>query len=210
MRSKVYTIGRSEECDIRIDDPTNITSGKHAVFKVVKAGRYTITDCSTNGTYVNGIKIEPNVEVPVMRKDAISFAHMVDFDWNLIPDDRKRNRMILISVTAGAILLCLIVLAAAKYMGRPQSNPKTSGFGNQTSLPAPTKDSLAVKDSLSKIFVSPDNEQSKDNELEKAGSKGKSRPVLKDKKSEEASADAEQQVDTTTKKTEKKVTNPLI
>jgi len=50
---KTYWIGRREEMDIRIDDPS--MSGMHAELVQGDDGRYHITDCaSTNGVFLIG------------------------------------------------------------------------------------------------------------------------------------------------------------
>ena len=48
-----YTIGRSENNDIVINDKSNIVSSNHAVFEEIN-GKFYITDLSTNGTFVKG------------------------------------------------------------------------------------------------------------------------------------------------------------
>lgn len=68
---KVYSIGREHGCDILINDNTDVISRRHAVLNVSPSGKMTIVDQSHNGTYVNGIRISPNVPVPVTRKDNI-------------------------------------------------------------------------------------------------------------------------------------------
>lgn len=106
---KIYKIGRDpEDCDIVIDDPSDMTSRQHAVLKINKKGKYSIADCSSNGTYVNGIKIESGVEVPVTRKDRISFAHVIDLDWDFIPNPAKKMRIAIFSTLGGILLLCII------------------------------------------------------------------------------------------------------
>lgn len=89
--NKVYTIGRDSTCDIVIMDPTDVVSRLHATLKVNGNGKYVLIDQSTNGTYVNGIRMTTNEEVPVTRKDVISFAHIRDLDWNKIPKEKTRN-----------------------------------------------------------------------------------------------------------------------
>lgn len=106
---KIYKIGRDQQdCDIIIDDPSGMTSRVHAVIKINKKGKYSIADCSSNGTYVNGIKIESGVEVPVTRKDRISFAHVVDLDWRFIPNPAKKRKTIIFSILAVIILICAV------------------------------------------------------------------------------------------------------
>lgn len=87
---KIYTIGREEGCDIVIPDNSDVISRLHATIRIESEDKIFITDQSRNGTYVNGMKISSNVEVPVSRKDVISFAHIVDFDWTLIPKQRSK------------------------------------------------------------------------------------------------------------------------
>lgn len=103
---KVYSIGREVGCDIVINDRTDVISRRHAILNVMPSGKMTIVDQSSNGTYVNGIRISPNVPVPVTRKDNISFAHVARLDWNLIP--RPQLTYILWGVAAfvGIVILC--------------------------------------------------------------------------------------------------------
>lgn len=82
---KVYTIGRDLGCDIVINDSTDVISRRHATLNVASNGKMTIVDSSHNGTYVNGIRISQNVPVPVTRKDSISFAHVAQLNWNMVP-----------------------------------------------------------------------------------------------------------------------------
>ena len=66
--NKVYTIGRDPSCDIVIADPTDVVSRVHASLKVKGVGKYILVDQGRNGTYVNGIKMSPNEEIPVSKK----------------------------------------------------------------------------------------------------------------------------------------------
>lgn len=100
----IYTIGRDASCDIILQDPSNVVSRVHATLRVGKRGKYTISDQSMNGTYVNGIRIAQGVEFPVSRKDVISFAHQLDFDWSLIPNVALRRKIVVFSIIAGLLL----------------------------------------------------------------------------------------------------------
>ena len=86
---KTYSIGRDLNCDIVINDSTDVISRRHALLNITPSGKMTIIDQSSNGTYVNGIKISPNVPVPVTRKDTISLAHVAKLDWALVPDEGR-------------------------------------------------------------------------------------------------------------------------
>lgn len=103
---KVYSIGREVGCDIVINDNSDVISRRHATLNVASSGKMTIVDLSHNGTYVNGIRISPNVPVPVTRKDNVSFAHVARLDWNLIPNT---NATIIRWAIIGVIALLLIV-----------------------------------------------------------------------------------------------------
>ena len=103
---KVYSIGREESCDIIIDDRTDVISRRHAALNVTSMGKMTIVDYSHNGTYVNGIRISPNVPVPVTRKDNISFAHVARLDWRVIPNTQaKIIRYVILAVVAVLLVI---------------------------------------------------------------------------------------------------------
>lgn len=137
---KVYSIGREAGCDIVIHDSTDVISRRHAVLSVTSSGKMTITDQSHNGTYVNGIRITPNVPVPVTRKDNVSFAHVARLDWNRVP---KSNGTILAYVIGGvAALLVIIALAVGAYFLFSGSDDPTPPVYNP-----PTENELVKSDS---------------------------------------------------------------
>ena len=115
---KVYSIGREAGCDIVINDRTDVISRRHATLTVMSFGKMTITDQSTNGTYVNGIRIQPNTPFPVSRKDKVSFAHVARLDWNQVPDD---GAAIMRWSIIGAVTILLIVCAVFgyRYLNQP-------------------------------------------------------------------------------------------
>ena len=103
---KIYSIGRENECDIIINDASNVISRRHAMLTISRFGKMTITDQSQNGTYVNGIRISPNVPVPITRNDTISFAHIAQLDWRLIPNQFAK----LLWWCLGSICALLVVI----------------------------------------------------------------------------------------------------
>lgn len=106
---KTYSIGREVSCNIVINDRTDVISRRHAVLTVSSSGKMTITDLSSNGTYVNGIRISPNTPVPVTRKDNVSFAHTARLDWNQIPKTVSPLRWVLISLAALIVVAGVVV-----------------------------------------------------------------------------------------------------
>lgn len=108
---KVYSIGREVGCDIVINDSTDVISRRHATLNVTSSGKMTIIDQSHNGTYVNGIRISPNVPVPVTRKDNVSFAHVARLDWNMVP----KTTSPMMYVAAALVAVALVVGGVMGY-----------------------------------------------------------------------------------------------
>jgi pSer/pThr/pTyr-binding forkhead associated (FHA) protein len=110
---RIYTIGRDPQCDIIIQDVRGIVSRVHAVLKVEPNGKMYIKDQSMNGTYINGMRVTANVEIPVSRKDVISFANVMDLDWTIIPNPTKKRMAIigfsLLGITVAGLLTWLIL-----------------------------------------------------------------------------------------------------
>lgn len=106
---KALSIGRDQTCDIVINDSTDVISRRHAILNISSSGKITLIDQSRNGTYVNGIRISPNVPVPVSRKDIISFAHVAKLDWNAVPTSNVGMRYALIGAVAVLVIACGIL-----------------------------------------------------------------------------------------------------
>lgn len=119
---KIYTIGREEGCDIVIPDSSDVISRLHATIRIDSENKIYITDQSRNGTYVNGIKISSNVEVPVSRKDVISFAHIVDFNWSLIPKQRSKYLKWAIVISSFIVIVGFVAYFAITP-GKPTDSP---------------------------------------------------------------------------------------
>ena len=118
---KVYSIGREFGCDIVIDDNTDVISRRHATLNVSPSGKMTIVDLSHNGTYVNGIRINQNVPVPVTRKVNISFAHVARLDWDQIPN----TNAIIVKYALLGLLALMVIVGAIYLIGFTGSKPET-------------------------------------------------------------------------------------
>jgi diguanylate cyclase (GGDEF)-like protein len=67
---KSYTIGRSEECDIHIDEPS--VSRFHAVLRLYEDGSLLISDCeSRNGTFHNGMRLQNEDAIKLIGGDKL-------------------------------------------------------------------------------------------------------------------------------------------
>lgn len=113
--NKVYTIGRDETCDIILRDNSDVVSRVHATLKSNGHGKYTLVDQSRNGTYVNGIRMSTNEEIPVTRKDVISFAHIQDLDWEQIVEEKKGKKIILLLIIS-FIAITAIAYSVIRYL----------------------------------------------------------------------------------------------
>lgn len=70
LTEESYTIGRTEACDVCIPDPT--ISGHHCTLVRMSNGSFGVRDeGSTNGTRVNGVKIEGEDVQPLVHSDIL-------------------------------------------------------------------------------------------------------------------------------------------
>lgn len=127
---KLYTIGRDLQNDIVLEDPTDVISRLHATIRFDGSKMYLI-DQSQNGTYVNGMRMSANEEVPVSRKDTVSFANVTNLDWNLLPDPSKA-RMKKIWFVLCFILSLLLLLWVFLHFTRKQEPVSTEGTKTET------------------------------------------------------------------------------
>ncbi len=144
---KIYTIGRDSGCDIVIPDNTDVTSRLHATLRVESNGKIYLTDQSLNGTYVNGMKMSSNVEIPVSRNDVVSFAHIYNLDWNLVPKQKNGAIGIVISIIAVIAISAAGIYLYLSYKDVPQ-NPEPEKQNVKKESPTPKvikKDTPAVK-----------------------------------------------------------------
>ena len=146
---KTYSIGRDVNCDIVINDSTDVISRRHALLNVTSSGKMTIIDQSSNGTYVNGIRISQNVPVPVTRKDTISLAHVTKLDWSMVPKSNTYMRYALFGFVG------ILIVVGAVFGIRAFTDTEYKGNDNNQ---APLVDSVALKkterarlDSLAKV-----------------------------------------------------------
>ena len=139
---KVYSIGRETGCDIVMNDNTNVISRRHATLTVMPFGKMTIMDQSHNGTYVNGIRIQPNVPYPVSRKDNVSFAHVAPLDWSRVPNAQMAIVKYVVIGILSVLLLALLVWGGVKIFSKSAS---TTGSG-AAEVEVPTMPSTETTD----------------------------------------------------------------
>lgn len=158
---KSYSIGREETCNIIVNDPTQMVSRRHATLNV-DGRKMTIVDSSSNGTYINGIRIQSGSPVPVTRKDVVSFAQVAELDWKCIPDESGRKLGY-----ALAILAVLLLVGGGTWYFLEKNNEKQNVTMHQeedawqnltkkvdslkTAIPILTADVKSCTDSLATV-----------------------------------------------------------
>ena len=118
---KIYTIGRDEGCDIVIPDSTDVISRLHATIRVESNDKIFLIDQSRNGTYVNGMKMSSNVEIPVSRKDVVSFAHIYNLDWSLVPKHKGNTIKTIFIILGSLIVMTGIAYAIISYLNNQEA-----------------------------------------------------------------------------------------
>lgn len=82
----IISIGRDENNRIVLEDPAQAISNYHAELKIKDNGAMYLYDKSTNGTFVNGIRIAPKQDFPVQRGNTVLFANKVGLNWSTVPE----------------------------------------------------------------------------------------------------------------------------
>ena len=116
---RILTIGRDYSCDIHINDSSDIVSRNHATIEVARGDKYFITDTSSNGTYVNGMRIPSHQRYQLNRGDEVSLAHAALLDWSLVPKD---NTIVLsLAATLATLAVMAVVVFAVMHFGSSSS-----------------------------------------------------------------------------------------
>lgn len=105
---KKILIGRGAGNDIRLKDESDRVSRRQAVIEVSPFGKMRIHDTSSNGTFVNGERVEKPGGRDVKRGDKVDFAHVMELDWNLVKDPYKGMK-IAISVFVVALIAAAVL-----------------------------------------------------------------------------------------------------
>ena len=100
---KVISIGRDSTQNICYDN--EMVSRRHALLKIYSNGKIELISMGKNGTFVNGIMCKQNVAYPIKRKDVVSFAHVCELDWSLVPNPFRWLKI------SGIVLFVLVFLA---------------------------------------------------------------------------------------------------
>ncbi len=201
---KTYSIGRDLSCDIVINDSTDVISRRHALLNITSSGKMTIIDQSSNGTYVNGIRITQNVPVPVTRKDIVSLAHVAKLDWNQVPQSNQWIKYVIGAVAVAVVMLGVVL--SVKYLKQNSDNNDDGSLS-----PTEQVDSTAIKQKEAARLDSIKNVERQDSikkalEKERQGQIKETKKVpqtkkeIKKEKKEEKSKDAKDKGKSSNKK----------
>ena len=108
--SRTIKIGRHESNDYVLSDKNAETSRNHAALTIYQDGSMEIEDFSSNGTYINGNKINNEKKI-VTGSDVVSFADQEVFDWSKI-GNKKRSMS---SMSPAWLLLPILLLGGVIF-----------------------------------------------------------------------------------------------
>lgn len=116
---KKIVIGRAKDCDVIIEDKSDLVSRHHAIIAFNFWGKMTLCDTSKNGTFVNGERITQKV---VKKSDDVSLGQVWSLDWKTIKDPYRFIKLgIVIGILVAVIAICAIIFWLSKP--KPSSEP---------------------------------------------------------------------------------------
>ena len=176
---KKLTIGRSPECDIQIKDSTEKVSRRHAIITFSPTGKMMLYDTSSNGTFVNGEKVQKPNGMPIQRGDKVDLGHVAELDWDQISDPYKSTRLlflilfIVLFLGIGAFFVYTLVIADEVTEKEETEQVEESGPAME-----PT-DSLDVKSTKGKEVAPAVEEITAPSPNEKGGKEEKTAKTVK-------------------------------
>lgn len=122
---KRILVGRGNDCDIVIPDDKDNVSRHHMIITFSLFGKMTISDTSSNGTFINGKRILKGTSIPVTENDRIRLGDNWNFDWKLVVDPYKSTRKYLFLITS-----LLIVAVACIFIWHTCGKTEPSEFSS--------------------------------------------------------------------------------
>lgn len=154
---KKIIVGRGNDCDIVIPDDKDNVSRHHLVLSFNILGKVTVSDTSSNGTFINGTRMIKGASVPVSKNDEIRLGDSWKLDWSLVKDPYANIRRIVLVVAVVLVLVCGGGIGwhayqsnkAAKEMATPvvpssSDTVSTAWNKDSTNKVAPTEASINV------------------------------------------------------------------
>lgn len=192
MAIQQYIIGRDADCTIRIEDESMQVSRFHATLTVDSNKQIYVTDHSSNGTFVNGVRIPSGSKYPVKRGDNISFANVACLDWGAIPKGGNAGVVIII---VAIVILIAGGIGAYFYFGSQKDKAEET---QETTIIQPTGTDIQrqievqQRDSISRHKLELDAASRRDKlETEEAQKRAEIRRAEQEKQELEARLEAE-------------------
>jgi len=172
---KTITIGRGDGANIIIDN--EMISRRHAILKISTFGKMEIVDMGRNGTFVNGIRLRPNVPFPVTRKDVVRFADQnspFKLDWSLVPDNSKIYKIAIAAIIGLLAIILLIALIKSCMVNE-----------NETPVP-PAKIEAPAQEPVNNSTAAPSTESGNSEDVTGESREKNKEKEVKEKEKEEA------------------------
>lgn len=132
---KKLIIGRGNDCDIVIPDDSDLVSRHHAELIFDFWGKMQIVDTSSNGTFLNGVRLAKGQPMEVRRTDNVSFAKKWEFDWETVKDPYAKQRpMTIAGISLGALALLGLLGWAIWFFGIRKSPDAVGAKADSTEV----------------------------------------------------------------------------
>lgn len=203
---KRIVIGRGVDCDIVIPDEKDNVSRHHLVISFGLFGKMTISDTSSNGTFVNDRRLLKGASVPVTRDDKVRLGNQWTLDWESVKDPYTTTRRVLL----GGVIFCILaIIACCAWYYCNNNEPKEK---NEIVIPVSKEkeqDDVWTKDSTNKI--APKDNTIKTNGLRKTSSeKKKTKQAMKKKHGQEKNISNKSAIEMKKKDVSSEKTMPIV
>lgn len=155
---KEIIIGRGNDCDIVINDDSDIVSRRHTIIRYSFTGAMQICDVSQNGTYLNGERLKKDKFVDLSIDDTVSLAKVHDLNLREIRNPYTSQRII---ATIVAIALVLVIGCAAYFITREHgaNAPISPNITDSTATDSTNATKASQEEVKDAKFVTPKTEK---------------------------------------------------
>ena len=156
-QTKVLTIGRQPGVYLLIDEAT--VSRRQAEISYLN-GQYILHDLgSSNGTFVNDVRLEPSSTYVLKARDIVRFGKVVKFSFVMRTIDKQAKKLPVSSPSQAGIPYRQEVEAGADKLGQPVLKPDGSLLLPGAKVPLPARIVNTFKESAALIVLAEDTTQ---------------------------------------------------
>lgn len=182
---KKIVIGRAKDCDVIIEDKSDLVSRHHAIIAFNFWGKMTLCDTSKNGTFVNGERITQKV---VKKSDSVSLGQVWPLDWKTIKDP---YRFIKLGIVIGLLVAVIATCALVFLLSKPKPSVEPSLDKPQPALVDSTAQKKAQEEESTMIPTSENEVGTSKSKKKKSQPKTSSRRAVRNSYSNAADSAAE-------------------